>query len=341
MFAPARAPVRVIANLNFAGNQGHNLLGRHLSGPSVQLAGWTGSRSQQLIAKLFRRFPGYRQSNPNVAYHAFIINFLSLRPSVGLVHTIWGDDVIDRLVRPGRCVVTLHQPYELWSEKTWRKIAGCLGVICMAERECVEIRRRCPNVPTAFIPHGIDIDFWHPLDTSPRRVVCAVGRYMRNFPMMVRVAHTLLARHPDVTFRWLVNPDFVVPPDVAKTLPTERFEVVRNLSQEDLHLFYAESWCFFTPYNNVTASNAIVESMASGVPVFTTRVGGMASYGADAMTLTANDDDDAMVEALSRCLDSNALRAELGARARRYAEQNFSWPKVVAAHKEFYSRLLS
>ena len=41
----------------------------------------------------------------------------------------------------------------------------------MADREARELRRRYPKLRTVFIPHRIDIDFWRPLDTPPRRVV--------------------------------------------------------------------------------------------------------------------------------------------------------------------------
>ena len=282
--------------------------------------------------------------SPALAYHVYLANKLSRLPRarVGLLHLIWGDEFIGHLKHPERIVLTLHQPFELWSETTWRQIARCAGVICMAERECQEIRRRSPDTSCVFIHHGIDVDFWRPVTQPPRRQVCAVGRYMRNFDMLFRVSQALLARHPDVTIRWLVNPDFQLSPELVRALPPERFELVRNLSAAELHRFYAESWLFFTPYNNVTASNAIVESMASGTPVFTTRVGGMASYaGADAITMVSNDDDDAMLTALTHCLDSAEVRASQATRGRQHAETHFSWPRVVLAHEEYYKSLLA
>jgi glycosyltransferase involved in cell wall biosynthesis len=211
----------------------------------------------------------------------------------------------------------------------------------MAERECEQIRLRYPTLPCVFIPHGIDVDFWRPISVPPRRQVCAVGRYLRNFPMFLRVSRSLLARYPDLTIRWLVNPDFQLSPDLAQALPSGRFELARHLSAAQLHQFYVESWLFFTPYDNVTASNAIVESMACGIPVFTTHVGGMASYaGADAITMLPNNDDNAMLAAVSRCLDSAEIRSLHAHRGRQHAEARFSWPRIVSAHEAYYGRLL-
>jgi glycosyltransferase involved in cell wall biosynthesis len=195
----------------------------------------------------------------------------------------------------------------------------------MAERECHEIRKRFPRLPCVFIPHGIDVNFWRPIIGPVQRQICAIGRYMRNFDMLLRVAHVLLERHPELTFRWLVNPDFKLSPAIKAMLPGDRFEVMRNLSAHELHRLYVESWLFFTPYDNITASNAIVEAMASGTPVFTTRVGGMPSYAGDgAITMVDNNDDAAMVAEITRCLASKEIQAELSARARRHAEEHLS-----------------
>lgn len=337
-------PVWIVTHRQFAEHQGHNLLASFLGARSARLVGWTGSLSQRALARFLRRNDSARRLSPALAYHVFLANRLARRPrsEVGLVHLIWGDGLIDHLDRPERCVVTLHQPHELWSETTWQQIARCAGVICMAEREGARIRERLPHVSCVFIPHGIDTDFWRPDPTPPRRQVCAVGRYLRNFPMLLRVSGRLLSLHPELSLRWLVNPDFQLDPALASALPRERFELVRHLSAAALHRLYAESWLFFTPYDNVTASNAIVEAMASGAPVFTTRVGGMASYaGDDAITMVANDDDEAMLAALAACLASPDLRASLARRGRLHAEACFNWPRVVAAHEAYYARLLT
>ena len=338
----SRISVRIVTTKKFADHQGHNLLARHLGASSWKISGWDGTGFQRLVSWLLRKIPAYRALSPAVSYQVFFVNVLSRFCARGeLLHLIWGDELLRHLSQPNRCIVTLHQPFELWSETAWRQISACAGVVCMADRECQEIRRRFPQVPCVFIPHGIDIEFWRPVGEPPRRQICAVGRYMRNFEMMVRVARVLLDRHPDLTFRWLVNPDFKVPPAITAILPPERFEVVRDLSPAALHRFYAESWLFCAPYNNITASNAIVESMATGTPVFTTRVGGISSYAGDgAITLVENDDDAAMIAAVTRCLASLQVRDDLSQRARDHAKQYFSWPVVVTAHESFYNHLL-
>jgi glycosyltransferase involved in cell wall biosynthesis len=270
----------------------------------------------------------------------FLANCLPTRGE--LLHFTWGDAIVAATRRPNRCIFTLHQPYEHWSQSVWQNIGKSAGIICMAERECLEIRCRYAQVPCTFIPHGIDLDFWQPLPDPPKRQICAVGQYMRNFEMMLRVAQTLLDLHPDVIFRWVVNPDFKVSGALKAQLPRERFEILQDLSALELHRLYAESWLFCTPYHNVVASNAIVESMASGTPIFTTRVGGMSSYAGDGIiTMVENNDDDALVKAVTRCLASPELRSELSSRGRQHAEKYFGWPTVVANHQAYYTKVLA
>lgn len=337
---PATPTVRIIASRPLSNSQGHDLLGYYLERSSKKISGWTGSRSQVFFAKFLRCFSPYRNLRPGRAYHLFLANWLPARGE--LLHFTWGDAILETTRRPNRCIFTLHQPYERWTPATWKNIEKSAGIICMAERECLLIRSRYAQVPCTFIPHGIDLDFWRPPPGPPKRQICAVGQYMRNFDMMLRVARTLLDLHPDVIFRWVVNPDFKVPRALKAKFPPARFEILQNLSAPELHRLYSESWLFCTPYDNVVASNAIVESMASGTPIFTTRVGGMSSYAGDGIiTMVENNDDDALVKAVTQCLASPGLRSELSTRGRQHAEKYFGWPAVVADHEAYYTKVLS
>ena len=330
--------LRIISSRQSSINQGHNLLAYHLGKSSWKVSGWRGAIWQRLIARFLRCFPRYKARRPALVYNLFLTNWFSRSD---FVHLIWGDHILEFVDRPERCILTLHQPHELWTEREWESIGKCAGIVCMAERECLKILQRHPRLPCVFIPHGVDTDFWRNLPSPPKLQICAVGRYLRNFQMLLRVARILLDRRPDLNFCWVVNPDHKLTPALASLLPPERFQVLRNLSAEDLHRLYAESWLFCTPYDNVVASNAIVEAMASGTPIFTTRVGGMSSYdGTGVITMVENNDDAALVDAVTRCLASPELRAELATRGREHAVKHFSWPVVVAAHEAFYRRIL-
>jgi len=92
----------------------------------------------------------------------------------------------------------------------------------------------------------------------------------------------------------------------------------------------------FMPYDNVTASNSVCEALGCGLPLFTTRVGGMESYARGGVVLFENNDDDAACAAVLRCLAEPAWRDELSAQGRAAAVQHLDWNRVAAQVDEFY-----
>lgn len=325
--------------------QGHHLLAAKLAARlGVVHRGWDGSFLQRLVLKVCRRPMRLRGVDPDVAWGLLVGDRLTRRGVRGRdrVHWIWGDYLPERARHPEAAVFSVHQPLELWSEAQRGALPRCGGVLAMSQRECDHLRALHPDLHVDFIPLGVDTDYWHPAPDAVRerpKQICVVGRYLRNFEMLVRVSAALLASQRDVVIRWLVNPDFVMPPELEASLPPERFQVVRHLSSAELRQFYQESWLFFTPYGNVTASNAIVETMACGLPIFTTRVGGMESYVRDAGVLVPDNDDAAMLSAIRECLHSRARRDELSAGVRALAVQHLDWRVVVERHIAFYRGL--
>jgi glycosyltransferase involved in cell wall biosynthesis len=327
---------------NAVGSQGYNLLGKHLCEKGLSLNGWRATPIQRLAVKALRRLPRFGGLSPPSAWDLFAAE-RTVRKNGRGVHFLWGDEFLPRFSRPAQAIFTLHNPMELWCKPSTLTLPLTRGIVTMADRESEKLKRCYPKLPVRYIRLAIDLAFWHPitcLSAGSPKVIAVVGRYMRNFDMLIRVAESLLKQRADIRFRWLVNPDFVLPDEVVRRLPSDRFELVRGLSAEALRHFYRESWLFFTPYDNVTASNAIVEALACGVPVFTTNVGGMRGYCPNmGGVLVENNDELAMIAAINDCLDSPEKRARLAAEARKVAVVTLGWDQAVNAHLEFYKEI--
>ena len=94
------------------------------------------------------------------------------------------------------------------------------------------------------------------------------------------------------------------------------------------------------PLNDTTANNAIVESLSCGIPILTTRIGGIASYGGgQVFPIVENNDDDALHAELVKFLDDPALCNQVGLNSRKYAEDEISWPLIADRHLEFFDRV--
>lgn len=95
--------------------------------------------------------------------------------------------------------------------------------------------------------------------------------------------------------------------------------------------FYRSLDCFVLPSHQEGLCIAGLEAMASGVPIVSTRCGGPQDYVRDGATgFLCDGRPDAMADAIARVVGDRALRARLGAGARRVAETEYA-PAAFAA----------
>jgi L-malate glycosyltransferase len=95
------------------------------------------------------------------------------------------------------------------------------------------------------------------------------------------------------------------------------------------------------PSSSESLSNAILESMAAGVPVIATDVGGNRELLADGRgILIPAGSDTAMAQALEQIAADGMRRERIGRKARTYAFENFTIEHMRRRHEEFYAELL-
>jgi len=95
------------------------------------------------------------------------------------------------------------------------------------------------------------------------------------------------------------------------------------------------------PSDSESLSNSIIESMAAGVPVIATRVGGNAELVDDdrGQLVSAGDEQD-LAAAMLSLLRDHARRQRLAENARSFALSRFTIEKMCRAHEELYTELL-
>ena len=88
--------------------------------------------------------------------------------------------------------------------------------------------------------------------------------------------------------------------------------------------------------------NALLESMASGLPVVATAIGGSKELVREGETgyMVPSGDHTALAQAVGRLLASPALCAEFGRAARETVEREYSWERMVRETLEVYERCL-
>jgi glycosyltransferase involved in cell wall biosynthesis len=119
-------------------------------------------------------------------------------------------------------------------------------------------------------------------------------------------------------------------------------DVVRFLGdRKDVQAILASLDVTVLPSASESLSNAILESMAAGVPVIANHVGGnIELITEDRGFLLPADDLDALESALQQIAKDVPLRKMLGRNARRFAQENFTIDQMRKKHEDLYAELL-
>jgi L-malate glycosyltransferase len=96
------------------------------------------------------------------------------------------------------------------------------------------------------------------------------------------------------------------------------------------------------PSASESLSNVMLESMAAGVAVVASAVGGNTELGGDGRALLVSpNDEEALAAGLKRVLADAKLRLGMATRAREFAHENFSMERVRRQYSELYATVLA
>ena len=96
------------------------------------------------------------------------------------------------------------------------------------------------------------------------------------------------------------------------------------------------------PSDSESLSNAVIESMAAGVPVVASEVGGNPELlTQERGMLVPAGEEGSLAEAMLGLLQNDALRIEMGQNCRRFALENFTIEQMRRKHEQLYIQLLA
>jgi L-malate glycosyltransferase len=96
------------------------------------------------------------------------------------------------------------------------------------------------------------------------------------------------------------------------------------------------------PSDSESLSNAVIESMAAGVPVVASQVGGnLELLTQERGILVPAGEETSLAEAMLALLRNDALRTQMGQNCRRFAFENFTIEKMRGQHERLYLQLLA
>ena len=322
---------------------GIHQLARFLSDePAVRIIATPDTRARRAAGKAWSLLRGWPQRNQSLAFTELQAGWaLATSPLAG-VHFLVGENHDPYLSQPrGKkpVIATLHMPASVLAAAPPR--TGRVDtLVLLTSREQDFFAGAWGARRTVVIPHGVDTGFFRAGTTTARPSILVVGRFLRDFPLTAAVVLRLAARHPDWHF------DFVVPgaawhgPELAavRALPGARWH--DRIDDETLRRLYQEATCHLTPFKDCTANNALVESLACGLPIVTTDCGGVRDYGAGTVYPFPADDTAAGLAALcERYAASPGWRASVAAACRAFAVETLAWPVIARRHLALYAQV--
>ena len=243
----------------------------------------------------------------------------------------------------------LLNPMHAWTLARDQMMIGGLRYrryVALSRRVAQELKTYygVPASRIALIPNGIDLDRFN--GGTPRRE--AVRREFgiaSNAPLLLFVSHEFgrkglayairaLQHLPAETRLLVVGSDAQQPYEQIAAAAGVGQQIIFAGARRDMPAMYDAADALVLPTNYETFSLVCMEAMASGVPVFATRVGGIEDYLQDGVNGYAiQRDPEEIAIALRRVLDDPAHLARLRAGARATA-QGYAWSRVAARYHD-------
>ena len=210
------------------------------------------------------------------------------------------------------------------------------------------------GMPIHRVPKGVDADSFSPdgpslredLHLERRRVVVAVARLVpiKNVPLLVEAIARVRERVPNVHL--LIVGDgperSAVRALVGELGLVDCVTFAGQVAHRDTPACYRTGDVFALSSDFDNSPNAVLEAMASGLPIVATEAGGIREFiGAGGGLLSPRGDAAALARALERYLTDAAWARAVGAHNRRIAATEFSWPASARQLLAVYERVVA
>jgi len=212
------------------------------------------------------------------------------------------------------------------------------GVFALSEYTCRNLRDQF-SVDARIAPQGIDVDQFHPVDDPEEGYVLTVSRIndpRKRIPLLLRAYATAKQHSSSIPELYIVGdePSDDLRRETAELGIAEDVRYLGTLPRPELIRLYQNALCFVLSSDEEGLGIVILEAMASGQPVISTRCGGPEMLVEEEETglLTPVGDEEALAYGLLRLTNDSERRTGMGKKARERTERHFS---IEAAKQPF------
>ena len=218
-----------------------------------------------------------------------------------------------------------------------------------------QLRNALAGVSVEVLSNGIDLAFWRGSDdgrgpvaaTAPRhaegapvRFISAMRLHSKKRPRALLHAFAAAARtmpgRATLTFVGDGPERAALERDArASGLSDHQVELLPWASPSALRALYDRSDVFVSACEREAFGIAALEARAAGLPVVAMRAAGSTEFLRDGVDALLCDSDDALADAIRRCVSDHPLRCALASATPTL--DRYDWPGVLEAHEAAYA----
>ena len=296
---------------------------------------------ERLLWRLAKGTPGYDRASMAAELKVAV---KILQEKEYIYHFLYGEKTYHYTgllnnIRNNRIIATFHLPpvgIRQAVQIEWH-IRQLSAVICLGTNQQEYFEDILEPEKIFFVPLGLDTEYFTPppsFDSRDPNLCLFVGENYRDFPTFRGVLELVAYKFPEIQF--------------VAVLPSRSFELIgkhpnlelrSGIPESDLLKLYRTASVMVMPVKEAVANNAVLESMACGLPLVVTDVGAIRDYVTlDSAVLVKPYDSRGMAEAVIELLSNPDERQRLSKQSREQALK-FSWPNVVQQLKSVYHKV--
>ncbi|MBA7562402.1 D-inositol-3-phosphate glycosyltransferase [subsurface metagenome] len=203
-----------------------------------------------------------------------------------------------------------------------------------------------PNLEIGIIHNGIDTEKYHPRQTEKLSepiqmlTVCRLISRKR-IDMLIKVV--ACARAADMNVQLNIAGDGNLMGQLQKLAEelnvADRINFMGRIPAEQLPDVYHDNDIFVMSSAHEGMSNAMLEAMASGLPIITTRCEGVEELITDNGIVVEEAKDESIAKAIKKLTDERETYMQMSIAARKRAQQ-FSWKSTAEQYLNCYRQIL-
>jgi len=227
-------------------------------------------------------------------------------------------------------------------KRIWTRASGLVACSEGLKKRALEF---LPTVNIDVINNGIELDRFHPAEhneLSKALKLVTVGRLSgtKRVEMLIEAVEILSTKGRSV--RLTIAGGGGMFERLQRLIEQKRLSNIINLTgrieTEQMPDIYRQHNIFVSASMQEGMSNAMLEAMASGLPIVTTRCEGVDELIVDNGVVVKGDTAEALAEAINKLAENQQDYKAMCAAARRRAEK-FGWDKVAEQYLQLYGRV--